>query len=212
VTEPASALLLDYAGVLTGPVDASFTAFERAAGIPEGRCFALLLAGAAGPDGGLIGAIERGEISAAAFDDQLRSLLEGEGHAPPAGSLLAGLFAGLQPSGPLWDAARRLRAAGGRTGLLSNSWGTDLYPWDALDTHFDDVVISGQVGRRKPDASIFELACERLEVAPSSVVFVDDLLDNVRAAEQVGLRAVHHTGDHGATLRQLEAAFAVPLT
>jgi putative hydrolase of the HAD superfamily len=211
VTERPRALLLDYAGVLTGSVTASFAAYERAAGIPPGRCFALLLEGASGPDGGLIGAIERGEVPTDDFDAQLRSLLAGEGIEPPPGSVLDGLFAGLAPAGPLWGAASRLRAAGVRTGVLSNSWGTDLYPWERLDRHFDEVVVSGQVGLRKPDPAIFTLACERLGTASSEVVFVDDLLDNVRAAERVGMRGVHHTGTGGTTVATIEAVFGIVL-
>jgi putative hydrolase of the HAD superfamily len=205
------ALLLDYAGVLTGSVADSFATFERAAGIPDGRCFALLVAGAGDDGGGLIGAIERGELPSEVFDARLRALLEGEGHAPPSGSLLAGLFADLAPSGPLWTATRQLRQAGVRTGLLSNSWGTDLYPREALAAHFDAVVISGEVGMRKPEAAIFHLACARLGVEPADVVFVDDLVDNVRAAERVGMAGVHHVGDHAATLDELAAQFAVDL-
>jgi putative hydrolase of the HAD superfamily len=211
VTAAPRALLLDYAGVLTGSVTASFAAYERVAGIPPGRCFALLLEGAGGPDGGLIGAIERGEVAPAEFDAQLRSLLSGEGIEPPPGSVLEGLFAGLTPAGPLWRAARQLRAAGVRTGVLSNSWGTAWYPWERFDAHFDEVVISGQVGLRKPDPAIFTLACERLGATTSEVVFVDDLLDNVRAAERVGMRGIHHTGSDGSTVATIETVFDVAL-
>lgn len=212
MTTAPRALLLDYAGVLTGPVGPAFAAFERANGIPEGRCFALLVEAATDADGGLIGAIERGELSVPVFDDALRTLLEADGQPSPPGSLLSGLFAQLHPGGELWAAAARLRAAGIRTGLLSNSWGTELYPRAALDDHFDELIISGEVGLRKPDPAIFTLACARLEVAPQEAVFVDDLAANVHAAQEVGLRAIHHAGDAGPTVDALSATFGVDLS
>ena len=55
---------------------------------------------------------------------------------------------------------------GVRTALLSNSWGFDYdrVGWDAL---FDVVVISGEVGLRKPDEEIYLLTAQRLGVEPS---------------------------------------------
>ena len=45
---------------------------------------------------------------------------------------------------------RRARLAGVRTALLSNSWG-DQYLRDGWQDMFDAVVISGEVGMRKPE-------------------------------------------------------------
>ena len=42
----------------------------------------------------------------------------------------------------------------------------------------------------KPDQRIYEIACERLGVRPSEVVFLDDLEANVAAARRLGMRAV----------------------
>lgn len=189
------ALLVDYAGVLTGPVGPSFAAFETAHGIPEGRCFALLLAGSVDADGGLIGAVERGELAVDRFDAHLRGLLAVDGHDLPDGSLVDGLFAALQPDGSVWDVSSRARDAGIATVLVSNSWGTGFYPRQRLYAHFDALVISGEVGLRKPDRAIFELACDRAGVVPTDAVFVDDLRPNVDAAEALGMTGIHHTDD-----------------
>ena len=79
------------------------------------------------------------------------------------------------------------RAAGVRTGLISNSWGLGIY--DRLDSTelFDAVVISGEVGLHKPQPEIYLLACERLGVEPAAAVFVDDLRENCAGAEAVGM-------------------------
>ncbi len=204
------ALLLDYVGVLTPDVSASCAAFERAVGIPEGRCFDLLVTdGQDDPDGGVIGALERGEIATATFERRLRQLLEEDGEVPPDGPLLPGLFAEVRPSGCLWEVASQVRAAGVPTGIVSNSWGLAMYPREELDARFDVQVLSGEVGLRKPDPAIFELAAGRLGIPPSHGVFVDDHAGNVAAARQVGMIAVHHEGDDVATAARLRSYFGV---
>jgi epoxide hydrolase-like predicted phosphatase len=100
---------------------------------------------------------------------------------------------------------RRAHASGLRTGLLSNSWGND-YPRDGWDELFDAVVISGEVGLRKPDPEIYALAAERLGVPAEETVFVDDLSTNVRAAAAAGMVGVHHT-DPDRTISELEILF-----
>jgi putative hydrolase of the HAD superfamily len=99
----------------------------------------------------------------------------------------------------------RARAAGIRTGLLSNSWGNE---YDRSDWHemFDIVVISGEVGMRKPEPGIFELAVNRIGLPAGECVFIDDMAHNIVAAEQAGLAGiVHRTFDE--TAEALEALF-----
>lgn len=60
--------------------------------------------------------------------------------------------------------------------------------------HFQTVLVSGaqEVAVRKPDARIFQLACERLGVRPEEALMVGDNLEaDVRGALGAGLRAVH---------------------
>lgn len=188
-------LLLDYGGVLTPPVRGTFRAFEAAHGIPDGHVLELLVAASRSADGGLIGALERGELELSVFEREVADRLTAAGYPVVVDRLLADLFGQLYPAGRLWDVARRARAAGVRTGLLSNSWGTSFYPQQRLAEHFDVQVISGQVGLRKPDPAIYHLACERLELAPADCVFVDDLPRNVEVARSLGMTAVWHDGD-----------------
>ena len=63
-------------------------------------------------------------------------------------------------------------------------------PLIPLDELFDDVVDSCEVGMRKPDPRIYELALDRLGVGAHEAVFVDDAPGNVRAAVAVGLAGV----------------------
>jgi epoxide hydrolase-like predicted phosphatase len=212
VKAPQRGLLLDYGGVLTGPVHRSFAAFEAAIGIPSGRSFEVLVEASREPGGGLIGALERGELPLGRFDARLRQLLEADGHEIPPDGLLPGLFAAMQPAGVLWDVVRQVRAHGLPTGLLSNSWGTDAYPRDTLEEHFDVLVISGEVGLRKPEPAIYVLACERLGLPPQRCAFVDDLPRNVEVARDLGMFAVLHDGDEPAIVEALSGFLEVDLS
>ncbi len=55
---------------------------------------------------------------------------------------------------------------------------------------FDEVVLSGNEGVSKPDARIFEIACERLGEKSENCVFVDDLPENVLSAKNLGMRGI----------------------
>jgi putative hydrolase of the HAD superfamily len=120
------------------------------------------------------------------------------------------MFAGFQEEARMTAALIRARAAGFRTGLLSNSWGND-YPREKWDELFDAVVISGEVGLRKPDPQIFRLMADRLGLALGECIFVDDLVPNVRAAAELGMIGVHHT-DVATTLGELEILLGISLT
>lgn len=203
---PRQAVFFDYGGVLTGPIASSFAAFEREHGIDSGRSFELLVAASRSSGGGPIGALERGEMTVERFDATLRTMLADAGYTPPPeGSLLDGLFAGMAPAGRLWEVAAQARAAGVVTGLLSNSWGTEMYPWDRIERHFDVAVVSGQVGLRKPDPAIYRLAMERAGIVPSACAFVDDLERNVEVARELGMHGIHHVGDDLATSQSVAA-------
>ena len=66
------------------------------------------------------------------------------------------MFAGGGPDAAMQQAVRSARSAGIRTGLVSNSWGTSRYDRALLGELFDGVVISGEVGMRKPAPEIYE--------------------------------------------------------
>ena len=75
---------------------------------------------------------------------------------------------------------------------------------------FDAVVISGEVGMRKPEPEIFAHVLELLGVRAEETVFVDDLRPNISAAEELGLVCVHHTA-YDETATELERLFGIPL-
>jgi putative hydrolase of the HAD superfamily len=84
------------------------------------------------------------------------------------------------------------RARGFRVALLSNerlSLRATLERWD-LAPLFDCIVISAEVGMRKPDPAIYRHAAEGLALPAGTCVFIDDREGNVLAAREVGMHAL----------------------
>lgn len=81
-----------------------------------------------------------------------------------------------------------------RTALLSNAWPDlrDLIEnqWGFADA-FDEIVISAEVGLAKPNPEIYQLTLGRLQVDPEQAVFIDDFQENVEAAREARLHAIH---------------------
>ncbi len=199
------ALIVDYGGVLTNPLQSTLTAWcegDRVDVTTFHQAMHALLGDAA--DDNPVHALERGQLGIPHFEELLAARLRThDGDPVPAAGLLQRMFAGFRHDHRMLDALRAARQGGVRTALLSNSWGLD-YPRAGWDKLFDAVVISGEVGLRKPEPAIYLLAASRLGVAPERCVFVDDLAPNVRGAVEVGMCGVHHT-DPETTLAALAA-------
>lgn len=199
------ALLVDYAGVLTPGVAESWRAFEQERGMPA-RTIATMLWAAYEPDDGadadgdnVIAMLERGQLEIGDFEQRFAGQLRDAGHDVVADGLVAKLFADLRPAGGVWDLVRDVRAEGVPAVLVSNSWGMGGYPRALLDTTFDELVFSGEVGMRKPDREIFQHAADQVGAELPRCVFVDDAPANVQAAQRYGMTAVLHKGDDAAT-------------
>lgn len=121
------------------------------------------------------------------------------------------MLSDLRPDMRMFRAVGELRRHGIRTCLLSNSWGTALYPRDLLAEVFDDVVISEEVGMRKPDQEIFRLAAQRIDLEPNDCVFIDDTFKNFEGASALGITNIHHVSVQ-TTLDQLQVLLGVDLS
>ncbi|MER7503579.1 HAD family hydrolase [Nonomuraea pusilla] len=78
--------------------------------------------------------------------------------------------------------------------LVTNAMDTLEEHLDRLGlTYFaDEVVSSAKVGVAKPGRRIYEIAAERAGAAPERCLFVDDRLENVAAARELGMTGVHY--------------------
>jgi putative hydrolase of the HAD superfamily len=132
--------------------------------------------------------LERGELSLQEVREANRAALAEAGVPPMPAVEMA-----FEINEEMVELVRDLRAAGLRTGLLTNNarelrdrwWG--LLPYDEL---FDDVVDSHQVGMRKPNLAIYRLALERLDATAERTAFLDDIASNVAAAQAAGMVGV----------------------
>jgi putative hydrolase of the HAD superfamily len=115
----------------------------------------------------------------------------------------------LQPIPETVALLHSLHADGCRLHYLSNmpkTYADHLEREHAFIGCFESGVISARVGQIKPELEIFEIAARRFEAEPAHLIFLDDVIDNVRAARQAGWQAVHFVGaaDAEAQLRALD--------
>ncbi len=59
-----------------------------------------------------------------------------------------------------------------------------------LDGFFQTIVVSGEVGIKKPDPGIFRLALERTGLRPEAVVYVGDTREDIKGATAAGIRPI----------------------
>jgi epoxide hydrolase-like predicted phosphatase len=80
-----------------------------------------------------------------------------------------------------------------KVGLISNAWSglRGYITGQGFADAFDAMIISAEVGLKKPDAPIYHLALEKLGVQPAEAVFLDDFIENVEGARSVGMQAIH---------------------
>jgi putative hydrolase of the HAD superfamily len=207
-------LITDWGGVLTSPLADSIAAWLAADRIDAHGYRTVMRAWVTQAyDGGgsnPIRGLEDGTLDPAEFERLLAAELRTVDGGPVAAEgLITRMFASFAPVEQMYDVLRAARARDLSTGLLSNSWGND-YPRELWAELFDAVVISSEVGLRKPDERIYRHAAAALGLDPAECVFVDDIEHNIRAAEAVGMVGVHHVAPEQ-TVARLEELFRVPL-
>ena len=139
---------------------------------------------------GLVTPFETGEVSAEQFVRELSAALHLNISYDEFCELWTSVFLPetLVGEALLADLARRCRLL-----VLSNTnpihfeMVKEKYP---LLRHFDDYVLSYEVGSAKPSAKIYEEAIARARCSPEECFFTDDLLVNVEAARSHGMDAV----------------------
>jgi putative hydrolase of the HAD superfamily len=214
---PFRGVILDWGGVMTNPIRDMVAIWLDDEDVDHEHYAAVMrpwVAGAYDQNGDLnpIHALERGECTTAEFERLLASrIARRNGVQVVAEGLLTRMFAGSTLAVPMQAAVQVIRAMGLRTGLLSNSWGMADYPRHLFPAMFDVVVISGEVGMRKPEERIFWHTAALLGLEPAECVFVDDIEVNIEAAEAIGMTAILHR-DPPETLARLSELLGLALT
>ena len=108
------------------------------------------------------------------------------------------------------DVVRQLHLDGYQLAICTNNFAEIGKVWREglpLDL-FDAVVVSCEIGLRKPDAEMFNHVTDRLGVDPGSVVLVDDFEANVDGARRAGWHGILVGSDHAAAMTALAALLA----
>ena len=159
--------------------------------------------------------LERGEISMLEYREQLAPLVLEAGLQMSEGALLppsttsspanssaansstaqsqSGIGFAFEPNHSVIELVHELKSSGFRLGVLTNNVRELRHAWwPMLDfaNIFDDVVDSHEVGMRKPNRAIYELALNRLGVEAHRAAFLDDAQSNVDAASALGIHGI----------------------
>ncbi|MGZ4718564.1 MAG: HAD family hydrolase [Acidimicrobiales bacterium] len=153
---------------------------------------------------------ERGELDIQATRDAILEAARAEGldiDLFDVFGLMAGSGSDVRPA--MVERTRQLRVEGYRTALITNNVAEfrDFWrPMLPLDELFDVVIDSSEVGMRKPDPRIFELALAQMGgIDPRRSVFLDDYPGNITAAEALGMHGVLVEAAFDDAIRRLDA-------
>ena len=206
------ALVVDYGGVLTTPIQDSMQVFANEEGIELQDLARVALRAYVEGDDDLVTAFETGRMSEEDFSLQFAQRLAQEtGKEIDPELFVNRMFGGVRLEEGMLDAVARTREAGYKTGLLSNSWGLKAYPRERFKDLFDVVVISAEVGMRKPEPEIFRFTTDKLGVDPSKCIFVDDHPGHLKAALAEGMTTVLHRAP-AQTIEELSRLLEIDLS
>ena len=201
------AVLWDYGGVFSGSPFGAMAGVAREMGVDPQRYLEIVFGPYDHDTDHPWHRLERGEIPLAVARAEILELGRREGIDSDPFHLFGAMSrGGGGPRAEVVDIAREMKAAGLRTALVTNNAVEFREFWRRsipLDELFHFVIDSSEVGLRKPDPRIFELALEKLEVPAACAVFLDDYEGNVQAAQRVGIRGVLVTDDYGVALAEL---------
>jgi len=203
------AALFDFGGVISTSPFEGFARYERENGLPADFLRTL---NSTNPDTNAWARHERNEVTFEAFCSEYESEALALGHTIDAREVLACLSGDIREE--MLDAIRRCKERI-RTGMITNNISTMTERegptmLTMVDGLFDVVIESSREGIRKPDPRIYAMACERLEVEASEIVFLDDLGINLKPAKAMGMTTIKVV-DGVQAIAELEDVVGFPL-
>jgi putative hydrolase of the HAD superfamily len=207
---PPRAVMFDLGGVVLDSPLQVFRQYEAELGLSPGLLSHMIIGNG---ESGAWARLERGELAMSAFFAAFDAEAAAHGAAIRAAELMDRVDVMCQPRPSVLRAIRAIRHAGLATAALTNNWLSDdqHQKMVLLRPEFDVFIESAREGLRKPDPRIYQLACERLGLAPSEVVFLDDIGENLKPARRLGMTTIKVV-DPTAALAELEALLEMRLT
>lgn len=188
------AVISDFGGVLTSPLQASFQAFQEASGVSLEALGQAMVELAAARGANPLFELETGRLTEVDFLAALgRRLSEQLGRPIEMDDFGERYFAHLKPNPEMIEYMRQLRRRGYRLAICTNNVREWESRWRAMlpvEEIFEVVVDSAFVGARKPEPRIYELTLERLGVTADAALLIDDIEINCQAARELGMGAV----------------------
>lgn len=214
---PASlrAVLFDFGGVFTSSPFEAFARYEAEHGLPKDF---IRLTNAKNHNDNAWARMERSDVTVAEFAALFEAETSAQGH-PVNGAEILPLLAGeLRPQ---MIRALDLVNSHYKTACLTNNMRAGAGPGmargaeqaaaiEAVMAKFDFIVQSSEAGIRKPEPRFYEIACERVGVAPGEAVFLDDLGVNLKTARAMGMTTIKVTGAEQA-IADLETVLGLSL-
>ena len=196
MTQSIKAVIWDFGGVITSSPFEAFSRYEAAHKLPADFIRGI---NATNPDTNAWAKFERNEIDAAAFDAAFREEALAAGHDVPGADVLSLLAGDIRPE--MIAVLDGLKERGYRLACITNNVKTGAGAGmartqekadavAAVMTRFEEVIESSEVGVRKPDPAIYQMACDKLALTPTQCVFLDDLGINLKPARAMGMGTV----------------------
>ena len=189
------AVFWDFGGVITSSPFESFNKFEKENELPLDF---LRLVNSTNPNSNAWAKLERNELNLDEFDELFQKESSELGHPVKGKDVIALLKGEIRP-----DMIRALKKIKGN--LLQACLTNNIQPMgkenfegnvsasgkhDEVMQMFDFVFESSKENVRKPDPEFYLRACERGEVNPAEVVFLDDLGINLKPAKKLGMKTI----------------------
>jgi HAD superfamily hydrolase (TIGR01509 family) len=98
-----------------------------------------------------------------------------------------------------------LKGKGYRLYCLSNDvaeWSLLLRKRFSLEGYYDGWIVSGEVGIRKPEPSMYDLALKKTGLAPEDCLFIDDRVENLKPALEKGMKVLKFGNGPGGVLHE----------
>jgi putative hydrolase of the HAD superfamily len=203
------AIISDFGGVLTSPLQESFVDLMQDSGVTLEALGKAMATIAERQGSNPLFELETGRISEGAFFKAVEDELSASHGSPVAlDGFGARYFQRLEPNDRMIEYMRELRGRGYKMAICTNNireWETQWRAMLPVDEIFDVVVDSAFVGSRKPEPQIYRITLERLGSSAGEALFVDDVEVNCEGARGLGITAIRFRSTEQA-IEEIEAA------
>lgn len=155
--------------------------------------------------------LERGEISMKHATKEIITSIENSGIK---GFEIRDFFKSIggasESTEAMFNAVRRFKEMGLSQYILSNNIREFSSSWKSMlpDGLFDGIIDSSEVGVRKPNPKIFDLALQISGIPAAKTIFLDDYLEHVTVANNLGIKSIHVGPNPLEAVNELESLFS----